>query len=81
VLAAAMTFDEVSMERSKTFIFSLQELKNLRPQLYSAAEYCEKSFLRSDHKEMKDVRFVMRFLVCCCRRRSYPLHDLFLVKD
>ncbi|MCH97567.1 protein ABIL1-like, partial [Trifolium medium] len=28
------------------------ELKNLRPQLYSAAEYCEKSFLRSDHKEM-----------------------------
>ncbi|PNX72411.1 protein ABIL1 [Trifolium pratense] len=31
---------------------SFQELKNLRPQLYSAAEYCEKSFLRSDHKEM-----------------------------
>ncbi|KAK2365293.1 hypothetical protein P8452_68075 [Trifolium repens] len=50
--AAAMTFDEVSMERSKTFVFALQELKNLRPQLYSAAEYCEKSFLRSDHKEM-----------------------------
>ncbi|RDX84108.1 Protein ABIL1 [Mucuna pruriens] len=48
----AMTFDEVSMERSKSFIFALQELKNLRPQLYSAAEYCEKSYLHSDKKQM-----------------------------
>ena len=30
----------------------LQELKNLRPQLYSAAEYCEKSYLHSEQKQM-----------------------------
>ncbi|URE37120.1 hypothetical protein MUK42_06465 [Musa troglodytarum] len=48
----AMTFDEVSMERSKSFVKALQELKNLRPQLYSAAEYCEKSYLRSEQKQM-----------------------------
>ncbi|KAJ6679762.1 ABL INTERACTOR FAMILY MEMBER [Salix purpurea] len=47
----AMTFDEVSMERSKSFIKALQELKNLRPQLYSAAEYCEKSYLHSEQKQ------------------------------
>ncbi|XP_018684243.2 probable protein ABIL1 isoform X1 [Musa acuminata AAA Group] len=48
----AMTFDEVSLERSKGFVQALQELKNLRPQLYSAAEYCEKSYLRSEQKQM-----------------------------
>ncbi|XP_050237260.1 protein ABIL1 [Mercurialis annua] len=48
----AMTFDEVSMERSKSFVRALQELKNLRPQLYSAAEYCEKSYLHSEQKQM-----------------------------
>ncbi|CAK7348794.1 unnamed protein product [Dovyalis caffra] len=47
----AMTFDEVSMERSMSFIKALQELKNLRPQLYSAAEYCEKSYLHSEQKQ------------------------------
>ncbi|KAJ4824464.1 Protein abil1 [Turnera subulata] len=47
----AMTFDEVSMERSKSFVKALQELKNLRPQLYSAAEYCEKSYLHSEQKQ------------------------------
>ncbi|KAJ1414671.1 hypothetical protein SESBI_18610 [Sesbania bispinosa] len=51
-MESAMTFDEVSMERSKSFVFALQELKNLRPQLYSAAEYCEKSYLHSDQKQM-----------------------------
>lgn len=49
---SAMTFDEVSMERSKNFVNALQELKNLRPQLYSAAEYCEKSYLHSEQKQM-----------------------------
>ncbi|CAI9764174.1 unnamed protein product [Fraxinus pennsylvanica] len=34
----AMTFDE--------------ELKSLRPQLHSAAEYCEKSYLHSEQKHM-----------------------------
>ncbi|QCD77568.1 ABI family [Vigna unguiculata] len=47
-----MTLDVVPMEHSKGFIFALQELKNLRPQLYSAAEYCEKSYLRSDKKQV-----------------------------
>lgn len=47
-----MTFDEASMERSKSFVKALQELKNLRPQLYSAAEYCEKSYLHSEQKQM-----------------------------
>ncbi|XP_022757482.1 protein ABIL1-like isoform X2 [Durio zibethinus] len=48
----ALTFDEVSMERRKNFVKALQELKNLRPQLYSAAEYCEKSYLHSEQKQM-----------------------------
>ncbi|KAJ0239918.1 Protein ABIL1 [Hirschfeldia incana] len=48
----AMTLEEVSMERSKSFINALQELKNLRPQLYSAADYCEKSYLHSEQKQM-----------------------------
>ncbi|KAK6140813.1 hypothetical protein DH2020_025443 [Rehmannia glutinosa] len=47
-----MTFDEVSMETNKNFVAALQELKNLRPQLYSAAEYCEKSYLNSEQKQM-----------------------------
>ncbi|XP_074566892.1 putative protein ABIL1 isoform X2 [Curcuma longa] len=49
---SAMTFDEVSLERSKGFVQALQELKNLRPQLYSAADYCEKSYLHSEQKQM-----------------------------
>ncbi|KAM7476474.1 hypothetical protein LguiB_023717 [Lonicera macranthoides] len=48
----AMTFDESSMEQSMSFVKALQELKNLRPQLYSAAEYCEKSYLHSEQKQM-----------------------------
>ncbi|KAI5669831.1 hypothetical protein M9H77_19684 [Catharanthus roseus] len=47
-----MTYDEMSMERSKSFVKALQELKNLRPQLCSAAEYCEKSYLHREQKEM-----------------------------
>ncbi|WOK91399.1 putative protein ABIL1 isoform X2 [Canna indica] len=49
---ATMTFDEASLERSKGFVHALQELKNLRPQLYSAAEYCEKSYLHGEQKQM-----------------------------
>lgn len=65
-LPSSMTFDEVSMERSKGFVKALQELKNLRPQLHSAAEYCEKSYLHSEQKQMvldnlKD--YVVRALV------------------
>ncbi|KAL6565976.1 hypothetical protein OROHE_005031 [Orobanche hederae] len=51
----SMRFEEVSMERSKSFVTALQmvcELKNLRPQLYSAADYCENSYLNSEQKQM-----------------------------
>ncbi|XP_058100203.1 protein ABIL1-like isoform X2 [Magnolia sinica] len=79
----AMTFDEVSMERSKSFINALQELKNLRPQLYSAAEYCEKSYLHSEQKQMvldnlKD--YAVRALVNAVDHLgtvAYKLNDLF----
>ncbi|KAK9757878.1 hypothetical protein RND81_01G192500 [Saponaria officinalis] len=47
-----MEIDEVFMERSQNFVKALQELKNLRPQLYSAAGYCEKSYLHTVHKQM-----------------------------
>ncbi|XP_076897182.1 protein ABIL1-like [Bidens hawaiensis] len=48
----AMAFNEPSMEPSISFVKALQELKNLRPQLYSAAEYCEKSYLHSEQKQV-----------------------------
>ncbi|CAN6464629.1 unnamed protein product [Victoria cruziana] len=46
-----MTFVEASME-NRSFAKALQELKNLRPQLYSAAEYCEKSYVHNEEKQM-----------------------------
>ncbi|KAL5727224.1 Protein abil1 [Ranunculus cassubicifolius] len=78
-----MTSDEISMERSKNFIKALQELKNLRPQLYSAAEYCEKSYLNSEQKQMvldnlKD--YAVRALVNAVDHLgtvAYKLTDLF----
>ncbi|GAA0139497.1 scaffold/adaptor protein [Lithospermum erythrorhizon] len=39
-------------ERTKTFVNALQELKDLRPQLYSAANYCEKSYVHTEHKQL-----------------------------
>ncbi|XP_019190730.1 PREDICTED: protein ABIL1-like isoform X2 [Ipomoea nil] len=39
-------------EQNKSFIKALQELKNLRPQLYSAAEYCEKSYQCCKQQQM-----------------------------
>lgn len=47
-----MTYDEASMQGSRHFYMALQELKNLRPQLYSAAEYCESSYLFNDQKQV-----------------------------
>lgn len=47
-----MTYDEASMQGSRHFFMALQELKNLRPQLYSAAEYCESSYLFNDQKQV-----------------------------
>lgn len=61
-----MAFDDLYMERSKGFVKALQELKNLQPQLYSAADYCEKTYLLNEQKQMvldnlKD--YVVRALV------------------
>ncbi|URD93604.1 hypothetical protein MUK42_01564 [Musa troglodytarum] len=81
--SGAMTFDEVSMERSKTFVKALQELKNLRPQLYSAAEYCEKSYLHSEQKQMvldNLKNYAVRALVNAIDHLgtvAYKLTDLF----
>ncbi|KAM0938421.1 putative ABI family protein [Dioscorea sansibarensis] len=61
-----MSLNDVSVECSKSFVNALQELKSLRPQLYSAAEYCEKSYLHNEEKQLvldnlKD--YVVRALV------------------
>ncbi|CAK9236505.1 unnamed protein product [Sphagnum tenellum] len=49
---SSMTYDEAEMQRSHHFMQALKELRNLRPQLYSAAEYCESSYLYSDQKQV-----------------------------
>lgn len=45
-------FDEVSMQQSLLFSDSLKDLKNLRTQLYSAAEYFELSYTNDDQKQI-----------------------------
>ncbi|XP_062148684.1 protein ABIL2-like isoform X1 [Alnus glutinosa] len=45
-------FDEVSMQQSLLFSDSLKDLKNLRKQLYSAAEYFELSYTNDDQKQI-----------------------------
>lgn len=62
----SMSLNDVSMECNKSFVNALQELKSLRPQLYSAAEYCEKSYVHNEEKQLvldnlKD--YVVRALV------------------
>ncbi|KAG1346428.1 hypothetical protein COCNU_06G002570 [Cocos nucifera] len=48
----ASTFDEFSMQQSLLFSDSLKDLKNLRSQLYSAAEYFELSYTDDDQKKL-----------------------------
>lgn len=48
----ASTFDELSMQQSLLFSDSLKDLKNLRSQLYSAAEYFELSYTNDDQKQL-----------------------------
>ncbi|KAL8172513.1 hypothetical protein V2J09_024317 [Rumex salicifolius] len=80
--ASAMIFGDASLKRSKSFINALQELKNLRPQLYSAAEYCEKSYLHSEQKQMvldNLKEYAMRALVNAVDHLgtvAYKLNDL-----
>ncbi|XP_039169230.1 uncharacterized protein LOC104446114 [Eucalyptus grandis] len=45
-------YDELSMKESLIFSDSLKDLKDLRKQLYSAAEYFELSYNEQDHKEI-----------------------------
>ncbi|XVF10089.1 hypothetical protein REPUB_Repub07fG0153200 [Reevesia pubescens] len=48
----ASNYDEVFMEQSLLFSNSLKDLKNLRTQLYSAAEYFELSYTNDDQKQI-----------------------------
>ncbi|KAK7317112.1 hypothetical protein RJT34_01079 [Clitoria ternatea] len=48
----ASNYDEVFMHQSLLFDDSLKDLKNLRAQLYSAAEYFELSYTNDDQKQI-----------------------------
>jgi hypothetical protein len=48
----ASNYDEISMQQSMLFSDSLKDLKNLRTQLYSAAEYFELSYTNDEQKQM-----------------------------
>ncbi|KAL0326684.1 UNVERIFIED_CONTAM: protein ABIL3 [Sesamum angustifolium] len=48
----ASNYDEISMQNSLHFADSLKDLKNLRKQLYTAAEYFESSYGKNDHKQL-----------------------------
>ncbi|KAK3429509.1 hypothetical protein EUGRSUZ_E01014 [Eucalyptus grandis] len=48
----ASHYDELSMKQSFNFLDSLKDLKHLRKQLYSAADYFELSYNRHDHKQI-----------------------------
>ncbi|CAI0452475.1 unnamed protein product [Linum tenue] len=48
----ASNYDELSMQQSLLFADSLKDLKNLRTQLYSAAEYFELSYTNDDQKQI-----------------------------
>ncbi|XP_010519446.1 PREDICTED: protein ABIL2-like [Tarenaya hassleriana] len=45
-------YDEVSMQQSLLFSDSLKDLKNLKAQLYSAAEYFELSYTNDEQKQI-----------------------------
>ncbi|KAG7556331.1 hypothetical protein ISN44_As11g023720 [Arabidopsis suecica] len=48
----ASNYDEISMRQSMLFSDSLKDLKNLRTQLYSAAEYFELSYTNDEQKQI-----------------------------
>ncbi|KAI3712510.1 hypothetical protein L1987_71068 [Smallanthus sonchifolius] len=45
-------YDEIAMQQSLHFSDSLKDLKNLRKQLYAAAEYFELSYTNDDQKQL-----------------------------
>ncbi|XP_009140142.1 protein ABIL4 isoform X4 [Brassica rapa] len=51
VLHQSSNHDELSMQQTLQFSQTLKDLKNLRKQLYSAAEYFETSYGKEEHKE------------------------------
>jgi hypothetical protein len=74
--------DAIEVESSRSFLMALQELQSLRPQFYSAAEYCESSYLENDQKdEMFDhlKKFSIKALVNAVDQLGnvvYKLNDL-----
>ncbi|KAL2543795.1 Protein ABIL2 [Forsythia ovata] len=48
---SASNYDEIFMQQRLHFADRLKDLKNLRKQLYSAAEYFEVSYDKDDHKQ------------------------------
>ncbi|XP_056173805.1 protein ABIL3-like isoform X2 [Syzygium oleosum] len=48
----ASNYDELSAKQSLNFLDSLKDLKDLRKQLYSAADYFELSYNRHDQKQL-----------------------------
>ncbi|XP_010445754.1 PREDICTED: protein ABIL4-like [Camelina sativa] len=51
VLHQSSNNDELFMKQTLQFSETLKDLKNLRKQLYSAAEYFETSYGKEEHKE------------------------------
>ncbi|KAJ0255211.1 Protein ABIL4 [Hirschfeldia incana] len=51
VLHQSANHDELFMQQTHQFSQTLKDLKNLRKQLYSAAEYFETSYGKEEHKE------------------------------
>ncbi|KAL4570636.1 hypothetical protein LXL04_026295 [Taraxacum kok-saghyz] len=45
-------YDDIFMKRSLVFADSLKDLRNIRKQLYSAAEFFEDSYHKSDHDQL-----------------------------
>ncbi|KAK9047984.1 hypothetical protein SSX86_033054 [Deinandra increscens subsp. villosa] len=52
VLLEPANYDEIAMQQSLLFSDSLKDLKNLRKQLYAAAEYFELSYTNEDKKHL-----------------------------
>ncbi|KAJ0961115.1 hypothetical protein J5N97_004494 [Dioscorea zingiberensis] len=50
--SSSSSYDELSVQQSLLFSDNLKELKNLRSQLYSAAEHFEQSYANDKHKKI-----------------------------
>ncbi|KAJ0975453.1 hypothetical protein J5N97_017418 [Dioscorea zingiberensis] len=60
----ASIYDELSMQQSFLFLDSLKEMKNLRTQLYSAADHFELSFTSDNQRVMNNLKdYVLKALV------------------